>query len=312
VIQEVRLRGGLAGEVYAPPEPVGHLIQQVPAVVGMAVRMAFRGRSNARGPRPGWLKAMTDVRFVNAAGGDETVVRFEVPCFGEVAGELYRQLEFWPSRPDQEDTGFDLLGDILVDLAEQRDDSDHFDAPLLKRLGRFGNVVNGCYQEMLVTGRRYRPAQPARLTETSLVTARSFVEVTPPETPSRLVGVLDMIRASMNSFALKLDDGTEVRGVLDDGRIADFRNLVNERVEVCGKAVFRASGRLLRVDADSVEAAPNGLAVWSKVPRPRAAVLDVASLRQPQTPRSGLAAIIGKWPGEETDEEVATALRELS
>ncbi len=37
-----------------------------------------------------------------------------------------------------------------------------------------------------------------------------------------------------------------------------------------------------------------------------------AEFRKPQGPKSGLAAIIGKWPGDETDEEVDAALRELS
>ena len=33
---------------------------------------------------------------------------------------------------------------------------------------------------------------------------------------------------------------------------------------------------------------------------------------QPQQARKGLAGIVGKWPGEETDEEVEQALRDLS
>lgn len=28
-------------------------------------------------------------------------------------------------------------------------------------------------------------------------------------------------------------------------------------------------------------------------------------------PRNGLAAIVGKWPGDETDEEIAQALKEI-
>lgn len=32
------------------------------------------------------------------------------------------------------------------------------------------------------------------------------------------------------------------------------------------------------------------------------------SYRVPQTPTTGLGAILGKWPGEETDEEIHAAL----
>jgi len=34
-------------------------------------------------------------------------------------------------------------------------------------------------------------------------------------------------------------------------------------------------------------------------------------VRRPQTPTTGLGAIIGQWPGDETDEEIAEGLRGL-
>jgi uncharacterized protein (DUF433 family) len=40
--------------------------------------------------------------------------------------------------------------------------------------------------------------------------------------------------------------------------------------------------------------------------------METAGLRQPQGSRSGVNAVIGRWPGEESDEEIAAALRELS
>jgi len=36
------------------------------------------------------------------------------------------------------------------------------------------------------------------------------------------------------------------------------------------------------------------------------------SLHVPQTPDTGLGAVIGKWPGTETDEEVAELLRDTT
>lgn len=47
---------------------------------------------------------------------------------------------------------------------------------------------------------------------------------------------------------------------------------------------------------------PSGM-YWSGLPE---------NLRQPQTPTTGIGAIIGKWPGNETDEEINEALERLS
>ena len=47
-----------------------------------------------------------------------------------------------------------------------------------------------------------------------------------------------------------------------------------------------------------------------------AAMLESGALREslhvPQTPDTGLGAVIGKWPGTETEEEVSEQLREMS
>lgn len=40
--------------------------------------------------------------------------------------------------------------------------------------------------------------------------------------------------------------------------------------------------------------------------------LDLEALHQPQGPDSGLNAIMGKWPGDESDEEILALLEEMS
>jgi hypothetical protein len=46
--------------------------------------------------------------------------------------------------------------------------------------------------------------------------------------------------------------------------------------------------------------------------RPLVRKLDIAALHQPQGPDSGINAIIGKWPGDESEEEILALLEELS
>ena len=50
----------------------------------------------------------------------------------------------------------------------------------------------------------------------------------------RVVGTLDMLRASTQKFALRLDDGQEVRGVLVSGSIVDAAARMNSRALVLG------------------------------------------------------------------------------
>jgi hypothetical protein len=46
--------------------------------------------------------------------------------------------------------------------------------------------------------------------------------------------------------------------------------------------------------------------------RPLVGRLDLAALHVPQGPDSGINAIIGKWPGNESEEEILALLEELS
>jgi hypothetical protein len=46
--------------------------------------------------------------------------------------------------------------------------------------------------------------------------------------------------------------------------------------------------------------------------RPLVGRIDLKALHVPQGPRSGINAIIGKWPGNESEEEVLAMLEELS
>ncbi|MFG0335295.1 MAG: hypothetical protein ACF8TS_18200, partial [Maioricimonas sp. JB049] len=88
--------------------------------------------------------------------------------------------------------------------------------------------------------------------------------------------------------------------------------LLNSRVLVRGTAVFRPSGRLLRVDADALDLSTDESDIWSRMPTAAVEKLDESQLRKRQGARTGMAAILGKWPGDESDKQISEALEQLS
>jgi hypothetical protein len=111
---------------------------------------------------------------------------------------------------------------------------------------------------------------------------------------------------------LILDNGDKVLGSFLEEMIPTMQDLWTKRIVVSGKAVYRPSGHLLRVDCDNVGLGENESTVWSTLPTPINGKLDAARLHRRQGPRSGMAAILGRWPGDETDEEIQAALEKLS
>ena len=295
-----------------PPQALGHALTAIPTVVRQSISMAFRGRSSVRGPRPRWLKAASDLRFLDHEGDDESILIFEVPTLGEAAADLYQQQEFWSTRPDPSVTGFDLLGDVLRDVAAHNEDSDRFDKRLLSHLVGFKSVLNGTFRELRLdpTGHDSKPT--AFINPEIIQTAQEFEATTPLPQRVRVVGTLDMVRASTQSFALRLDDGQEVRGVLLSGTVLETASHLGKRVLVLGSAIYRASGRLLRIDADEITASEGESPLFSRIPPAKKRRFDLREVVRQQSHKKGVGAILGQWLGDETDEEIERALRDIS
>ena len=136
--------------------------------------------------------------------------------------------------------------------------------------------------------------------------------VTPPPQRVRVVGKLDTISHGDRAFTLVLDDGVEARGVLTGSEADGLASLFGRRVLVRGTAVYGPSDELVRIDAEDVALAGDESPIWSRIPEPRTKKLDVEKLRKPQGPGTGISAIIGQWPGDETDEEIRAFLNDIS
>jgi len=112
-------------------------------------------------------------------------------------------------------------------------------------------------------------------------------------------------------FTLVFKDGEVLRGLVEAKDATRLAKLSGQQVLVSGTALFRPSGSVLWVEADRIETACD-VSLWSRMPRPVLGDLDRRTLRRPQGPRSGLNAILGRWPGDESEEEIAAALAEIS
>jgi len=139
--------------------------------------------------------------------------------------------------------------------------------------------------------------------------AQLLSDQTPSPRQVRLVGKLDMVRHSTRSFGLQLDDGTEIRGILVDGTLNRLQELFGRDITILGRAIYRPSGTLLRVDATELLPTAEGRQAFSRVP-PSLAQHRKAE-RRLQTSRSGVASFFGSWPGEESDRELLQSLEEV-
>jgi hypothetical protein len=314
-VHKIKLRSEQHFHAKLPPYHLGRLLAEIPLAVRESISMALRNRSTAQGRRPAWLERAADIRFADHQGNGETILFFEAPVLGEAAQEIYTQTSLFPEmRPDPNDTGFDLLGDVLVEVDQRNADSQHFDPALLKRVTHFQSVFGkkSPFSEFEIETRHARDHHWVKVNPATVESANSLLGRTPTPQRIRLVGQLDGLEASTQRFSVLLDSGEKITGVFAEDQIDAMQELWRQRVLVLGTAVYRASGRLLRIDADSVRPGEDEPMIFSHLPAASHKRLDASKLHKPQGLRSGIAAIIGQWPGDETNEEVIAGLEKLS
>ena len=273
-----------------------------------AVRLRVEGRSSAPGALPAWLSCAAQFDFIGVGEGS-TALLIEAPQLVDIAPGLFQQRDlFHPFHGDC--TALDLLEDSIDEASRGQLDTDLYDQGLLSTLRNFDRVLRSGYEAMEF-GDVARP-RPVIVGRETVDQMDRLLRATPPPQAARISGKLDTIRHSDRMFTLLLEDGQSLKGVAEGIATEKLAELFGSIVLVTGRAVFRPSGRILRLDADGVEGAGDGRAVWSTVPMPLFDSLDGAALRRPQGPRSGVNAIIGRWPGDEDDATFAGALEALS
>ena len=296
-----------------PPERIGPVLTEITPAVRKTVRMRILNSSTSRGRRPGWLRTASDVRFVDFSGNGRTILHFEVPLLGEAAPELYEQSELWPTRPEPHLTGFDLLAELIGQITARNRDSDAFDRPLLKQMQRFKNVFDHHVDRLELGELAWTPSEAPAVDRDLITAAADLQAATPAPRRVRVIGILDMLWESRQVFSLRLEgEPFEVRGVLLEGELAGLKDLFNRQVSVEGYAVYRPSRRVLRVDAETVSPAEGRPGIWASIPPSLETPIDRTGLRRRQAPQTGVNAIIGRWPGDESDERVYETLERIS
>jgi hypothetical protein len=109
-----------------------------------------------------------------------------------------------------------------------------------------------------------------------------------------------------------MEDGTEVRGVVKTGEQTEqLKQFLGKEVLVLGRAVYRRSGKLLRIEVEGFESGEGQPRLFAKVPTAQEVRPASVRIKRALHKREGVPAFFDTWPGEETDEDFERMLTEL-
>ena len=300
----VHLTGPAARGVRVGAPMLRDLLDALVDAVQQSVRVRAEGRSRAAGPTPAWLdRAAT---FTMEIQPGSTQLALDAQTLGDLVPDKFSQVDmFQPLDPRV--TCLDVFADALDDALVSKTDSDLYDDGLIETLTRFGRVLDHDVDSFEIRDGRTRT-----LDRQSVQSLRQLRRSFPADQRTRVAGKLDLLKHSSRIFSLIMSTG-ELRGVVvADADFAKLGQLLGQQVVVSGTAKFRPSGRVLRVEAEQIIAAEGDTTPWEASPRPLFSDLETRALRVPQGPKSGVAALFGQWPGDETDDDFEGAVRDLS
>lgn len=267
-------------------------------------RLVAEGRSVARGSVPAWAVAAADIHISKFERGS-LQLGLTAQRLVDAAPDAFSQASLFLPNADADATALDLFLDAADDAAAGRRDSERLDAGVLEVLARTGGLfaTNAMRLSVKRTGR-----PTVVLNQSALATIRKLTDETPPSRVTRVRGVLDTLTMSTRAMVLRLDNGRVLRGFAGAVPVEHMKQLLGADVVVEGVVAFRPSGDAIRVEVDSIAPAKPGDSIWASLP-----VAEPVTAR-PRLPRAdiGLDAWFGKWPGDETDAQLAEALKSAS
>lgn len=272
-----------------------------------AIRLRIDGRSVARGADPVWLQRAADFDILGLHPGS-TVIEIEALPLCEAAPEKFAQQNLFRTL-NTSDSAFKVFEQSFEDAITGQADSELFDDALLNSYARLSHLFADGIDSFEITTDS-RDARKVVVTSGDIENVKKLRRETPASQATRIAGQIDLIRYSDRMFELVLTSGERLRGVAPaEYNTSELANLWGRSVIVVGKAVFRPSGSILRIEASKIEPATGDTALWSKAPRARKHMIQQRELHRTQTEHSGLNKIWGKWPGDETEDQVRQALQ---
>lgn len=306
------LKGGPGPGLRVPLDVLNDALSTFAEALRRATRFAVEGESTRKGQRPAWLEAACDVRVTGLAEGSALIPvealtlaeidreRFGIPLQGGLFGEDKSELS--------ELTVVDVFGRFLVSVVEGPADDVVADRPLLDICANFAKISGGGYSGVELAGIRGRD-KPIYVDSGHVPQIERLRDKTPAPQAVRVSGRLDTISESQHEVSLVLKDGTRMSARLEDHDPERLHELFRKQVVISGMAHYRPTGGLRMVVAELLDEAGPGDVLFERAPvaRDRKPVAVVAA----QDGDSGVSAFFGTWPGEESEEQLLKALREL-
>jgi hypothetical protein len=227
-----------------------------------------------------------------------------------VAPQQIQQQDLWYTVPEPSDTALTILSKSVHDTTSEQLESERYDTGLLDTLLAFKQILDGKIQIKLSTAKRRH--ETFILNGEALEKIHELRKATPEPQAVLVSGCFDIIQHSTRRFQLTMKNGQTVRGKIDEGSIAleEMRRLWGKQVTIKGMLHFMASEKPRFLEAQVINPYQNGDELFETMRLPLSTTETLMQTRKEVSQRNIVSEIWDMWPGEESIEQILSALKQ--
>jgi hypothetical protein len=195
--------------------------------------------------------------------------------------------------------------------AALREDEDKnlIDEPLIDELIRFKKFFTTDTEKILLTNRSTIPAIEFSRKEIDKI--ESLYKSIPSPQKTVVAGVIDEMKFSREQVILTTADHKKIVVVVAKDLFQELKEYFGQEIAITGLAHFKPGGQLSYVRMESFGDAGKATKFFSKKPHKMSMQQQIALQIREGKKRNPIDDIIGKWPGDESLEDLMQMLKDL-
>jgi hypothetical protein len=283
-------------------------LEQFTSCAERGLRLAIEGQSSKTGPAPKWLEKATDFLFTGLQKGS-TVLGIEVPVLKDALSDQNIQQDLWGTAPDPDDTAISFIARSIRDATVENLESDYFDAGVLSSLLEMKSFFSNNKKTIKI--HCAEKINEDFSIDFPIIEKVENLKIRIPEPRAiMMAGRLEEVGYSRKRFRLDLADGQIIPGQIDEEfvDVEELRRLWGKKVSIKGTVNYKPSGKIRSLEAQMLKIMEEGEEAFETVPVVQTEFEFVRQLTTNSTRRNWLNDVRGKWPGDESIDDLIKEL----
>ena len=304
---DIKIRGAKEDNGYLEFDRLNLITQSTKEIATKALLLRLRGFSDIKPDSK--LKAALFLRLESLSGNKLEGTSMLIDCdhFEETIKKL--QLDFF--RPTQEILKLTPMALVIQSFRSallENEDKDYLDKPLLKSLLKFKKNFASDNEVFFFSNRNSIPEIEVTREDFKKI---EVLEESIPE-PRKIIinGQLDEMKVSKNRLGLLTKEGVVNIFANDNSIIHGIVNYMGKEVTISGIANYRPGGQLSYIEIEQYFEPGKSDDFFSRKPKAMTVEQQVLFQLKQGKKKNPLSDLIGKWPGDESFDDLLKMLDE--